>query len=268
MEIDMNDNELQIQAQEYRSELFEKFVEVGQGHPGSTFSMVEIATTLYHGGFVRPNFDKVLISKGHATVTLYPILTKLGIIPQKEWDNWGSKDSCLRVFGNISIPGIDVTSGSLGHGVGVGLGMCMAESNKEYYTKNVYVVISEGELYEGSTWEALIFAARYKPKNLTIFIDINNLIILGETKDCVSLEPIKEKLEGFGFEIFDVDGHSTSEIKSALDVKVDVPKIILSRTVKGKGFSLMENKPNWHYMNKMSEAEIEQCRKEINNVSA
>ena len=140
--------------------------------------------------------------------------------------------------------------------------------NKEYYTKNVYVVISEGELYEGSTWEALIFAAHYKPKNLTIFIDINNLIILGETKDCVSLEPIKDKLEGFGFEIFDVDGHSTSELKAALDVKVDVPKIILSRTVKGKGFSLMENKPNWHYMNKMSEAEIEQCRKEINNVSA
>ena len=264
----MNDSELQNLAHEYRKELFEKFVEVGQGHPGSTFSMVEIATTLYHGGYVRPEFDKVLISKGHATVTLYPILTKLGIIPQKEWDNWGSTKSCLRVFGNISIPGIDVTSGSLGHGIGVGLGMSFASKNREYWTKNVYVVISEGELYEGSTWEALLFASHHKPKNLTIFIDIYNLIILGETKDCVSLEPIKDKLEGFGFDIYDVDGHDVSQLRNALDKKSETTKVILSRTVKGKGFSLMENKPNWHYMNKMSEEEIEQCRKEINNVSA
>jgi len=85
--------DLQTLAKNYRRELFEKFVEVGQGHPGSTFSMVEMATTLYHGGFVRPGIDKVIVSKGHATVTLYPILTKLGIIPQKEWDNWGKAES-------------------------------------------------------------------------------------------------------------------------------------------------------------------------------
>ena len=264
----MNNSELQNLAHEYRKELFEKFVKVGQGHPGSTFSMVEIATTLYHGGFVRPEWDRVLISKGHATVTLYPILTKLGIIPQKDWDSWGSTESCLRVFGNISIPGIDVTSGSLGHGIGVGLGMSMASMHKEYYTKNVYVVISEGELYEGSTWEALLFASHHKPKNLTIFIDINNLIILGKTKDCVNLEPIKDKIEGFGFDIYDVDGHDVGQIKDALDKKTETTKVILARTVKGKGFSLMENQPHWHYMNKMSEEEIEQCRKEINNVPA
>jgi transketolase len=250
--------DLQTLSKDYRRELFEKFVEVGQGHPGSTFSMVEIATTLYHGGHVRPNVDKVIVSKGHATVTLYPILTKLGIIPQKEWDNWGKAESCLRVFGNTNIPGIDMASGSLGHGIGVGAGMALASPKK-----NVYVIISEGELYEGSTWEALLFVAHHKLTNLTIFIDINNLMILGTTDDCLSLNPIGKKLSGFDFEMFEVNGHDTTDIDNALKVKPKLPKIILANTVKGKGFSIMENKANWHYMNPMTPEQIEQCRKEI-----
>jgi transketolase len=250
--------DLQTLSKDYRRELFEKFVEVGQGHPGSTFSMVEIATTLYHGGHVRPNVDKVIVSKGHATVTLYPILTKLGIIPQKEWDNWGKAESCLRVFGNTNIPGIDMASGSLGHGIGVGAGMALASPEK-----NVYVIISEGELYEGSTWEALLFVAHHKLTNLTIFIDINNLMILGSTDDCLSLNPIGKKLSGFDFEMFEVNGHDTRDIDSCLKIKTKLPKIILANTVKGKGFSIMENKANWHYMNPMTSEQIEQCRKEI-----
>ena len=250
--------DLQTLSKDYRRELFEKFVEVGQGHPGSTFSMVEIATTLYHGGHVRPNVDKVIVSKGHATVTLYPILTKLGIIPQKEWDNWGKAESCLRVFGNTNIPGIDMASGSLGHGIGVGAGMALASPEK-----NVYVIISEGELYEGSTWEALLFVAHHKLTNLTIFIDINNLMILGSTDDCLSLNPIGKKLSGFDFEMFEVDGHNTADIDNCLKIKTKLPKIILANTVKGKGFSIMENKANWHYMNPMTPEQIEQCRKEI-----
>ena len=250
--------DLQTLSKDYRRELFEKFVEVGQGHPGSTFSMVEIATTLYHGGHVRPNVDKVIVSKGHATVTLYPILTKLGIIPQKEWDNWGKAESCLRVFGNTNIPGIDMASGSLGHGIGVGAGMALASPEK-----NVYVIISEGELYEGSTWEALLFVAHHKLTNLTIFIDINNLMILGSTDDCLSLNPIGKKLSGFDFEMFEVNGHDTRDIDRCLKIKTKLPKIILANTVKGKGFSIMENKANWHYMNPMTPEQIEQCRKEI-----
>ena len=250
--------DLQTLSKDYRRELFEKFVEVGQGHPGSTFSMVEIATTLYHGNHVRPNVDKVIVSKGHATVTLYPILTKLGIIPQKEWDNWGKAESCLRVFGNTNIPGIDMASGSLGHGIGVGAGMALASPEK-----NVYVIISEGELYEGSTWEALLFVAHHKLTNLTIFIDINNLMILGSTDDCLSLNPIGKKLSGFDFEMFEVNGHDTRDIDSCLKIQSKLPKIILANTVKGKGFSIMENKANWHYMNPMTPEQIEQCRKEI-----
>jgi len=260
-------------AKGYRSQLFEKFVKTSQGHPGSTFSMLDIVTTLYHGGFVRFDedkkqfTDKVIISKGHATVALYPILTKFGVIDQKDWDNWGKSESVLRIFGNTTIPGIDVTSGSLGHGVGVGSGMALS-SKRTGSNKKVYVVISEGELYEGSTWEALLFVAHRQIKNMTIFIDINNLIILGTTDDCLMLNNIREKLTGFPFDLYSVNGHEPDSIVSALDVKAYQPKIILCNTVKGKGFSLMENKPEWHYMQAITPEQIEQCRKEINDATA
>ncbi len=255
--------DLQRQANLYRKELFEKFVEVGQGHPGSTFSMLEIVTTLYHGGYVDFE-DKVLISKGHATVALYPILKNFGIIAEEDWNNWGKGlPTNLRVFGNISIPGIDMTSGSLGHGVGVGAGMAIANPHN-----HVYTVISEGELYEGSTWEALLFVAHRQLKNMTIFIDVNNLIILGKTDDCLRLNSIKDKLSGFEFDIYTVDGHNTNSIQAALDAASNQPKIIIANTVKGKGFSLMENKPEWHYMQAITPEQIEQCRREINDATA
>lgn len=255
--------DLQRQANLYRKELFEKFVEVKQGHPGSTFSMLEIVTTLYHGGYVSFE-DKVIISKGHATVALYPILKHFGVIPEEDWDNWGkNKNTCLRVFGNISIPGIDMTSGSLGHGIGVGAGMAIADPRSR-----VYVVISEGELYEGSTWEALLFVAHRQIKNMTIFIDVNNLIILGKTDDCLRLNSIKDKLSGFEFDLVTIDGHNTDAIQDALDETTQRPKIVIANTVKGKGFSLMENKPEWHYMQAITPEQIEQCRKEINDATA
>ena len=254
--------DLQRQANLYRKELFEKFVEVGQGHPGSTFSMLEIVTTLYHGGYVGLE-DKVLISKGHATVALYPILKNFNVIAEEDWNNWGrGLPSCLRVFGNISIPGIDMTSGSLGHGVGVGAGMAIANPHN-----HVYTVISEGELYEGSTWEALLFVAHRQIKNMTIFIDVNNLIILGKTDDCLKLNSIRQKLSGFDFDLYTVDGHNTNSIEAALDAQAQQPKIIIANTVKGKGFSLMENKPEWHYMQAITPEQIVQCRKEINDVT-
>ncbi len=254
---------LKEQANIYRKELFEKFVELGQGHPGSTFSMLDIVTTLYHGGFVDKQ-TKVLISKGHATVALYPILKNFGIIPAEDWNNWGkNKNTCLRVFGNISIPGIDMTSGSLGHGIGVGAGMAIGNPRG-----HVYAIISEGELYEGSTWEALLFVAHHQIKNMTILIDVNNLIILGKTDDCLRLNSIKQKLSGFEFDLKVVDGHDTDEIQQALNEGAVRPKIIVANTIKGKGFSLMENKPEWHYMQSITPEQIEQCRREISNATA
>ena len=263
-------NDLEQLVKKYRRDLFEKFLLIKQGHPGSIFSMMEIVVSLYHGGFVRFDnekksfLDKVLISKGHATAALYPILKDFGVLPLEEWDNWGHKKSLLRVFGNNSIPGIDITSGSLGHCVGAGAGMAIHYKRNKKDT-NVFVIISEGELYEGSTWEALLFAKHNNLDNLNIIIDINSLIILGTTKDCLNLDPIKNKIEGFGIQTLEVDGHNLNNLISTLQSlnKITGPKCIVAKTIKGKGSSIMENKKHWHYWNSMSEEEIEKTRKEL-----
>ncbi len=205
-----------------------------------------------------------MISKGHATATLYPILRDFGVLPKKEWDNWGYKNSLLRVFGNNSIPGIDVTSGSLGHCIGVGAGMAISFKRSKQ-NKKVFVIISEGELYEGSTWEALLLAKHNELDNLNIIIDINSLIILGKTKDCVNLDPIKDKISGLGINTLEVDGHNLGDLISTFEKSKTIGKLncILAKTVKGKGSSVMENKKNWHYWNPMSDDEIEKTRKEL-----
>lgn len=266
----MKINDLKQIAKKYRKEMFEKFLLTKQGHPGSIFSIMEIIVCLYHSGVVRFNerekkfTDKVLISKGHATSVLYPVLRDFGVISKKDWDNWGVKDSQLRIFGNISIPGIDVTSGSLGHGVGYGAGLAL-HYLKNNIDKKVYVVISEGELYEGSTWEALLLAKHNSLKNLIVIIDINNLIILGNTNDCLKLNPIEDKIKGLGIIPSIVDGHNIDEILKTFNDEVTNNdfKCILAKTIKGKGASIMESKPNWHYMNSMSNEEITKTREEL-----
>ena len=263
-------NDLQSLAKKYRRELFEKMLLVKQGHLGSIYSMMEMVVVLYHCNFVKFDektkkfFDKVLISKGHATAALYPILKDFGVIPEKDWNDWGNKSSLLRVFGNISIPGIDVTSGSLGHCIGVGAGMAISYKIKEK-NKKVFVIISEGELYEGSTWEALLFAKHNKLDNLTVIIDINSLIILGKTSDCLNLDPIRDKIAGLGIKTLEVDGHNINDLISTFEAskKLGEFNCILAETIKGKGVSLMENEKNWHYYNLLSKDEIKQARKEL-----
>ena len=212
-------------AKQYRKDLFEKFLSLNEGHPGSIFSMMDILVTLYHCDYLKFNKkikkfqNNLLISKGHATSGSYPILKDFGVISEKDWKNWGTKKrSNLRIFGNNDIPGIDVTSGSLGHGVGIGVGL--AYSYKIEGKRNeVYVIISEGELYEGSTWEALLFASNYNLYNLNIIIDINSLIILGTTEKCMKLNSIKEKIKSFNFDVSYCDGHNFQSIIKSLNKK-------------------------------------------------
>ena len=131
----------------------------------------------------------------------------------------------LRVFANISIPGIDVTSGSLGHCIGVGAGMAISYKRTQK-DKQVFVIISEGELYEGSTWEALLFAKHHKLDNLTVIIDINSLIILGKTSDCLNLDPIKDKITGLGIKALEVDGHNINDLISTFETSKKLGGII------------------------------------------
>lgn len=258
-------------ARRYRRDLFEKFVLTGQGHPGSALSMVDIAVALYHGGFVRRDShgalrDRVIVSKGHAAIVQYPILAALGILPQEAWDQWGHGPTPLRVFGNRSIPGIDVTSGSLGHGVGIGAGMALA-FQRAASDARVFVILSEGELYEGSTWEALLLAAHHRLSNLTLVVDCNDLIILGSPDACVALDPIADKLVGMGLVTHECDGHDHAALTHALTRATTDgtagPKAIIARTVKGKGLSMMEHQARWHYWNPMRPEDIARCRQEL-----
>ena len=258
-------------ARNVRRQIFEKFVLLQQGHPGSTLSMADLAVALYYGNFVRkaPDessrlYDKVIVSKGHATACLYPILADLGVIPAEEWENWGHEAALLRVFGNTQIPGIDATSGSLGHGLGIAAGYALSFKRRGS-DRRVFAIVSEGELYEGSVWESLLFASHYGLDNLYIIIDRNDLIILGGTEACLALEPIKRKIEAFGLLAYDCDGHDFGAILGALErmIGARAPSCLIAKTVKGKGVRMMENKPQWHYWNPLTPAELERCRNDL-----
>lgn len=258
-------------ARHVRREIFEKYAALQTGHPGSTLSMADLAVALYYGDFVRRDpkdpskmYDRLIVSKGHATACLYPILVEFGVISKAEWDKWGKEPSLLRVFGNTKIPGIDATSGSLGHGLGIGAGYALSYKRRKT-DQRVFVVISEGELYEGSIWESLLFVKHYNLDNLHIVIDRNSLIILGGTEECLALDPIKAKIESFGFETHECNGHDYNEVLGALDKMVGSGKMtcLLANTVKGKGVKLMENKAHWHYWNPLNEAELAACRADL-----
>ena len=243
-------------AKKYRSQIFDKMAKVGSGHPGSIFSMLDMVNVLYNAGYVRKNeknqmHDKVIISKGHAASALYPILVDHNIIKQETWENWGNKESVLRVFSNIEIPGIDATSGSLGHGLGIAAGYALS-FKKSNIDKKIYVIISEGELYEGSIWESLLFINHYNLNNIKIIIDKNNLMILGSPEDCLKLSPIDKKFESFGFKTKEIDGHDYTAILNEFDnLFLDNSKsCIIANTIKGKGIQFFENKAEWHYWQK------------------
>jgi transketolase len=261
---------LEKKAAELRETYFDMFTLAQQGHPGSVMSQVEILTTLFYGGIIKyekgnpaaKNKDNIIISKGHATMGLYPIFVDLEYFGQEELLKFGTPKGLLKIFGNISIPGIDATSGSLGHGPGIGIGYSMA-AKADNLDQNTFVLISEGEMYEGSIWESALFASQHRLDNLVLILDRNHKIILGDTEDLVALEPIDKKWESFGFEAISVDGHSFPDLLKAfrrVGKTNGKPLIIIAETVKGKGIELMENEPDWHYWQGLDEETTEQIR--------
>ncbi len=256
-------------ASQIRKELLEKFYLLSEGHPGSVFSILDVLIVLYYGKFVRVKnkkvLDDVIMSKGHATVGQYPILKDLNVINKKDWVNWGVKKSVLKMFGNNYIPGIKTATGSLGHGIGFATGMAFFSNSVNKIRKESYVIISEGELYEGSTWEALLLLSHLKIGNVTIILDINNNIILGDTKKCLNLGDIKKKFVSFGIKTYECDAHNFSELEKNFSKlkKINKPKCLIVNSVKGKGFKIMENKANWHYWNPISKKVLEKSIKDL-----
>ena len=248
---------LEKKAKWLRVELFKMLIKSKSGHIPSCFSMVEILISLYYGGISNLNQlkyndekrDRVLISKGHAAMALYPILADFGNFEKMELQKFTEVGGILGLYADFRIPGIEGISGSLGHGVGMGAGFAYsAKINNEKF--NTYVVLGDGECYEGSIWESAIFAASKQLDNLFVFVDRNSLCILGRTEELLELGDLKAKWNSFGWESYEIDGHDFEQIFQTFDeINISLskkPKVIICNTIKGKGVSFMEGKAEWH----------------------
>jgi transketolase len=227
----------------------------GSSHIGSALSCIDIAAVLY-ANIMKYDVkdpraidrDRFILSKGHAGVCVYTVLAEAGFFPKDELAQHYQNGSCFS--GHVShknIPGVELSTGSLGHGLPVGVGMALS-AKLDARSNRVFVLIGDGELLEGSNWEAIFFAAHHKLDNLTLIIDRNNLQSIYSTEKTIALESISNKFEAFNWKTNTVDGHSHQQLKAALAAKVESqPSLIIANTIKGKGVSFMENRVEWHY---------------------
>ena len=226
------------------------------GHIGGSFSALDIILTLYKNvlniNLEDPKWserDRFILSKGHCSLALYAVLEEIGFLEPNELDNYTLKGSRLAGHAeHFEIPAIEMTTGSLGHGISCAAGMALAAKISGNNWK-VFCVVGDGECNEGSVWETLLFAAQQNLKNLIIIVDNNKMESLDLTKNILSIEPLAEKFTSFNFEVREIDGHNYKEIFVALTTqpKFNKPVIIVANTVKGKGVSFMENTAMWHY---------------------
>ncbi len=225
------------------------------GHPGGSLSIAEILTYLYFKEMnidpenpKDPKRDRFVLSKGHAAPALYATLALRGFFPVDELITLRQIGSRLQGHPDMkNIPGVDMSTGSLGQGISTAVGMAL--SSKHFGDNyNVYTILGDGEIEEGQVWEAAMFASNKKLSNLTAFIDLNNLQIDGTIDEVNSAKPVDKKFEAFGWHVITIDGHDYDAIEAALvEAKtVDKPVAIIANTIKGKGVSYMENAVNWH----------------------
>ena len=247
---------LKIQAEEIRKRLLQIVFSAKAGHIGGSLSSVDVETALYfHVMHVDPtnpqdpDRDRFILSKGHSVEAYYAVLAAKGFISQELLDTYGHFGSKLAGHPTKKIPGIELNSGALGHGLSVGVGLAMA-AKMDKKTFRTYVLMGDGEQGEGSIYEAAMAASHYKLGNLVAVIDRNTLQISGLTEDVMSLEPMRERWEAFGWEVIDVQGNDMADLIDRfdnLDYTNGKPKLFISHTTKGKGISYMEKVAKWHH---------------------
>ena len=243
-------------ATEVRKDIIEAVYEAKSGHPGGSLSCADILTVLYFNQMnideKKPNDinrDRLILSKGHAAIALYSVLAEKGYFPKEELKQFRKIDCKLQGHPDMkNIPGIDMTSGSLGQGLSVAVGMAIASKMNKAGCK-IYCVLGDGEIEEGQIWEALTAASKYNLDNLCVILDNNNLQIDGEIEKVGGMTNITEKFLSFGFNVINIDGHNINQIIDAITTAKQTkekPTIIIAKTIKGKGVSFMENKAEWH----------------------
>ncbi len=245
----------------------------GSSHVGPSFSIADILAVLYGGAILRvdaanprlPDRDRFILSKGHAGSGVYAVLAEVGFFPIEKLTTHYQDGSDLS--GHIShkgVPGVELSTGSLGHGLGVGVGMATALKRAKG-KQRVFVLLSDGECDEGSNWEAILFAAHHRLENLVAIIDYNKVQSLGPVHETLGLEPFRDKWQAFNWSVVEVDGHDHTGLKrvfSAIPLAKEKPTVIICHTIKGKGVSFMENTVLWHYRTARG-AEFEAALKEL-----
>jgi len=240
-------------AKNIRKTSLQMVSKAGASHIGSALSIADILAVLYSdimefdpANQSYKDRDRLILSKGHACVSLYAALHHVGMIPNEEILTYGQDFSNLMSHISHKAKGVEFSTGSLGHGLPFGLGKAMAAKvNGEKW--RTFIIAGDGEMQEGSNWEALMFAAHHNVKNLTLIIDANNLQSLTTVDKTLAIEPLQQKIEAFGWECSDIDGHNHKQIREALSKLTPKPNCIIARTTKGKGVSYMENQVAWHY---------------------
>ncbi len=252
----LNFNELAQVACKVRMGIIEGTFNAKSGHPGGSLSIAEIISYLYFNEMnidpenpVMENRDRFVLSKGHAAPALYAVMAQRGYLPVEELKTLRKVDSRLQGHPSMHyLPGVDISSGSLGQGVSAACGMALGAKLKGDAFR-VYTILGDGEIEEGQVWEAAMYAAAKKLDNLVAFVDNNNLQIDGTVEEVNSPYPIPEKFASFGWNVIEIDGHSFEQIENALNNARSVkgkPTAIIATTTKGKGVSFMENQVNWH----------------------
>ena len=251
----------------YRRRILEISQQVMALHMAGAYSCTELTDAVYHGLMHREadgsTPDTFLMSKGHGCMIQYVILEDLGILSREDLDRYCTVDGQLGCHPDYGVPGIEASTGSLGHGLSMAVGMGYAEKIRKTDGR-VYCVLSDGELQEGSTWEALMMASSFGVSNLVALIDNNDFQSLGRTSVThPSFYPLRDKLEAFGWEVAETDGHDSGAIYDAIAQRSgDKPFALIGATTKGKGVSYMENVPMWHYRSPNQE-EYEQAMREL-----
>jgi transketolase len=250
--------------------ILERSYQAHTGHIGSALSIADIVAALFGGVMRRPGTDdplrdRLVLSKGHAALALYAALQLQGLISEAELATYCQNGSLLEVHPNQLQPGIDFSTGSLGHGLSLGAGVALAARlGRDAY--RAFVLLSDAELNEGSIWEAVMFAAHQRLSNLVAIVDLNGQQALGRTRDIVDLSPLGDRFRAFGWRVYEVDGHDINALRRtllSLDTDDGAPHVVIARTVSGKGVGFMERRIEWHYF-PMSDSEYQMALRELN----
>lgn len=248
--------QLEEKAKEIRKRVIQLIYEAGGGHIGGALSATDLLVALYYR-VMKVNSqdskweerDKFILSKGHSVEPYWCILADLGFFPKEELQTFQKFGTRLIAHPNNKVPGVEMNTGALGHGLSIAVGMGIAAKMDEKETK-IFTLMGDGELAEGSIWEAAMSAAHYKLDNLVAIIDRNKLQISGNTESVMRLEPLAEKWKSFGWHVEEIDGNSMEDIIAVLEKVPKIPKrptLIIAHTTKGKGVSFIENRAEWHH---------------------